>query len=80
MVRSRRIWYQACWECGRIYQRARDLRKAYRRGVWGTDPWLTKRRWLRSTPWDISWAHAAWMCLTVRAGGIYSCPECSHDF
>lgn len=59
--------YVTCGECGHVYLKARDLRKAYRREV-------------MNLPSGFSWWWAVWRALTIRTSKIYFCQECIHDF
>lgn len=58
--------YIGCGECGHLYRRASDLRRAYRRGarrVYGRGMWWWRFR-----------------ANFRRARDIFWCQECSHDF
>jgi len=57
--------YQICYECEQVYATAGSLRRAYRKNVLGSG---------RLVRWRL------WRAITVRAGQIYFCQNCLHDF
>lgn len=72
--------YIVCGECGHVYRNARALRQAWRR----TD---LRTRWMANSGPGSSWrfriaeiVFAVPLLVTVRAGRIYDCPKCGHDF
>jgi hypothetical protein len=70
--------YLGCGECFHLYRTVGELRRAYRATMWRAtrgDLWL-----FMGDAWHWSWWRFLWHLLTVRAGKIYSCPHCSHDF
>lgn len=65
--------YQICYECGRVYPTARDLRKAYRRSYWkatASSVYLPRTRLIVRIL----------AVLTPQASRVTFCQECTHDF
>lgn len=60
--------YHVCFECNHAYRNSRELRRAYRRGLW------------KATHGAEGLIRRVWRITTVRASRIHHCPHCLHDF
>lgn len=65
--------YVVCLECGHVYPTKRALRSAYRRQV---APWRGRVFTSDVPSWRLWWR---WL-FPPRAGRIWFCQVCSHDF
>jgi hypothetical protein len=72
--------YLACGECGHLFKTKRVLRKRFReihREMQYSEgrkiPWI-------SNEFVTGRLRFWWINLTVRAGKIWACPFCAHDF
>lgn len=70
--------YLRCGECGHLYLTRRELRKAYRRMIWGINGGLRKP--LGQKGWSKPLWVRLWDMATVRADKVYWCMECAHNF
>jgi len=71
--------YRGCGECFHLFRSARELRMAHRKVHRELYESLKPRPWF-SNEWVTGRLRYWWGMLSVRAGKIWTCPLCTHDF